>query len=77
LCCRKQAIALAGHFRKEGMNIILQKSNDEIPLEDYLSYLKRMEIGGMLYMKKDNEIQVINAATGSMQEVSMKELMGR
>ena len=75
--CRRQAIALANHFRKEGMHIILQKSNDAISMEDYLAYVKRMEIGGILYINKDTEIQVIDASAGSVQTVSIKELMAR
>jgi ATP phosphoribosyltransferase regulatory subunit len=72
---RKQAIILASHFRKDGMNAILQKSNDELNLEAYLAYAKRMSIGGILYLNSDHEIQVIEAATGTIQVAPMEEFL--
>lgn len=71
---RKQAISLANHFRKGGMNIILQKSNDVLKLEDYLAYGKRMNAGGILYLDNDTEIKVIDIASGSTQIASINEL---
>lgn len=73
---RKRAIALAGQFRKDGMNVILQVSNDDAELEDYMSYMKRKGIGGILYIVSETEIQVIDASTGTVQTVSIKELLG-
>lgn len=64
---REQALALANHFRKGGMNIILQKSNDSFSLEDYMAYAKRMTIGGILFFGEKDEIKVIDVATGVIQ----------
>jgi ATP phosphoribosyltransferase regulatory subunit len=72
---RKQAVALAGHFRKVGMNAILQKSNDAMEIEQYISYAKRMNIGGILYLNDPKQIQVIEAATGSIQTAAMEEFL--
>lgn len=72
---RKQAVALSNHFRKSNMNIILQKSTGDKKLEDYLSYGKRMNVGGILYLDNDTEIKVINIATGDMQIASIHELL--
>lgn len=72
---RQQAIALANHFRKSGMNIILQKSNDAIKLEDYLTYGKGMNAGGILYLDNDTQIKVIDIASGSTQIATIGELL--
>jgi len=72
---RRQAIALAEHFRKDGMNIVLQMSNDEFVLENYLAYMKRMDIGGLLYINSDSEIQVVDASSETVQTASIKELI--
>ena len=72
---RKQAIALANHFRKGGMNVILQKSNEKIKLEDYSDYGKRLNVGGIIYLDNDTEIKVIDIATGGVQVASIQELL--
>jgi ATP phosphoribosyltransferase regulatory subunit len=72
---RKQAIALAGHFRKDGINSILQKANENTTLEEYINYSRRMSIGGILYLDNDIEIKVIEAAAGTVQSVPMQEFL--
>jgi ATP phosphoribosyltransferase regulatory subunit len=72
---RKQAVALAGHFRKDGMNAILQKSNEAFDIEQYISYAKRMNIGGILYLNDPKQIKVIEAATGTIQMAAMEEFL--
>lgn len=72
---RKQAVALARHFRKDGMNAILQKSNESITIEAYISYAKRMNIGGILYLDNATEIKVIEAASGNVQVAQMAEFL--
>lgn len=64
---RRQAIALANHFRLGGMNIILQKSNDGISIEAYMEYAKRANAGGILYFDNDTEIKVIDVISGNVQ----------
>jgi ATP phosphoribosyltransferase regulatory subunit len=71
----KQAIALTGHFRKDGLNAILQKSNDRFSLEDYISYAKRMNIGGILYLDSDTEIKVIEADSGQIQTATFDDFL--
>lgn len=72
---RKQAIALANHFRKGGINTILQKMKDEFATEDYISYAKRMNIGGILLMDNDNDIKVLNITDGTVQAAPMREFL--
>jgi len=72
---RKQAVALAGHFRKDGMSAILQKSNESTNMDSYISYAKRMNIGGILYLDNDTEIKVIEAASGNIQAAPMEEFL--
>jgi ATP phosphoribosyltransferase regulatory subunit len=72
---RKQAIALANHFRKDGINTILQKSNDGFHTEDYAAYAKRMKIGGILYLDNADEIKVLDIASGTLQSAPMQEFL--
>ena len=72
---RKQAIALAGHFRKDGINTILQLSNSDREMEYYLEYTKRMSIGGILYLDNAAEINVVDAATGSIQRAELSDFL--
>jgi ATP phosphoribosyltransferase regulatory subunit len=72
---RKQAVALANHFRKDDINTILQRSNECFRPEDYQSYANRMNIGGILYLDNDSEIKVMDLSSGSIQAVSVKEFL--
>jgi len=72
---RKEAIALAGYFRKEGNNVVLQRSKEGVELETYLPFMKNMNIGGLLYIDSDRDILVMDASDGSRQMASIKELM--
>lgn len=72
---RKQAIALANHFRKGGINTILQMSKDELKTEEYIAYAGRMNIGGILYLDNDSEIKVMNITDGTVQSAPMKEFL--
>ena len=88
---RKHAIALANYFRKEGNNVVLQLSNthisksnmsadnksmDILSLNDYRSYMQRMNIGGLLLIDNDNEITIMDAHDGSIKKADFKELIG-
>lgn len=72
---KKQAISLANYFRKEGINTILQLSNDGMNTDDYLAYMKRMNIGGLLYIENDEEVTLMDASTGIVKKAPVKELM--
>lgn len=72
---RKQAISLAKYFRSDGNNVILQLSNEGMSVEDYKPYMKRMNIGGLLYIDNDNDIFVMDASSGSIQKASILDLM--
>lgn len=71
---RKQAVALANHFRKDGVNTILQKAKEDISIEEYLSYANRMSIGGILFLDNDKEIKVISG-DGTTQAALMEEFL--
>lgn len=64
---RKMAVALANHFRKDGINTILQKSKGEFDTNRYYDYANRMNIGGILYLDNDTNIKVLTTATRSLQ----------
>jgi ATP phosphoribosyltransferase regulatory subunit len=72
---RKQAIALANHFRKDGINTVLQKSKSGFEPADYIAYAKRMNIGGILYLDNDEDIKVMNIADGTIKNAPMKEFL--
>ena len=72
---RLQAVELAKHFRSSGMNIILQKSNDNLGISDYITYAQRINAGGILFIDTKDEIKVINAYDGDIKTVSLTELL--
>ncbi len=72
---RKHAISLAKHFRKDGINTILQMSNEEFSLEQYKAYAKRMSIGGILLLENAEEIMVVDVASGTVQAAPMQEFL--
>ncbi|MBH1941444.1 ATP phosphoribosyltransferase regulatory subunit [Mobilitalea sibirica] len=72
---RKQAIALAGHFRKDGINTLLQLSYDNLQLQELIDYGKRMNFGGILQLNSDTEIKVIDITTGDMKSAQLKEFL--
>lgn len=69
---RKLAIELAGNFRRDNMNTILQIYKGELDLEKYLQYANRVSLGGILHLDNDKEITVIDAATGSIQKAPLE-----
>ncbi len=71
----EKAIALAGHFRKQGMNIELLCKKEEVALEEYTAYSKRMGTGGILYFKGTNEIEVIDSGTGTSNIATFEEFI--
>lgn len=75
--CRLQAVELAKHFRKSNLNIILQKSNEDYDLKDYIEYAKRIHAGGILLIDNKEEIKIINASEGDIKTVALAELLQR
>lgn len=72
---RRQAIALASQFRKDGVSTVLHCTKCKDPAEEYLPYAKRMNIGGILFLDDDESIKVIEAATGKVQAAPMEEFL--
>ncbi len=64
---RNQAIALANHFRKSEMNVILQMSSIKKSIDQYIDYARRMNIGGILFFDDNTEIKVIDVHSGVVQ----------
>lgn len=72
---RRQAIALAKHFRSDGINAILQMSNEGISSEQYKTYAQGMNIGGILFLDNPKEIKVMDINSGTLQTASMEEFL--
>lgn len=70
---RKQAISLAKYFRNEGHNVIMQLYNSGLSLEDYRSYMKRMNIGGLLFIDNDREITIMDANEEGIKKTSITD----
>lgn len=60
---RDWAISLARDFREKGKNTELVKQEEQKSLADYITYGKRNLSGNMLYLKKQEEIVMINLHT--------------
>lgn len=74
---RKVAIELAGYFRKEGNNVILQLSKENRSIDDYQVYMKSMSIGGLLYIDSETDFILIDAESGNRQTVNINEIIHR
>lgn len=71
----ENAIVLANHFRKTGVNIELLREAANYSLDDYIAYSKRNGIGGILYFETPELIKVIRSESGDIQEASIKDFM--
>ncbi|MFU0826557.1 MAG: ATP phosphoribosyltransferase regulatory subunit [Lachnoclostridium sp.] len=71
----KNAVLLANHFRSQDLNIELLCYDDNIPLEEYISYSKRNRNGGILYFETPLLIQVINSETGEIQKATFEDFL--
>ncbi|QHQ62122.1 ATP phosphoribosyltransferase regulatory subunit [Anaerocolumna sedimenticola] len=71
----ENAIALANHFRNQGMNIELLRVRDNTSLEEYIAYSKRNGNGGILYYETAELIKVINSESSEIQEANIKDLI--
>lgn len=61
----EEAIKLAKQFRGEDMNVELLCAEEFLEPEEYAAYADRSGIGGILCIRDEKEILVINAADGS------------
>ncbi len=69
------AVRLAAGFRRDGMEIVLLKK--ERPMEDYLAYAKRSQIGGIVSLAEGDRVEVIEAASGKVTRTSFAELFAQ
>ncbi|ROR29336.1 ATP phosphoribosyltransferase regulatory subunit [Mobilisporobacter senegalensis] len=70
---RSFAINLATHFRNDGMNVELLLKNPVHDIQDYMNYGKVHGIGGVLYIKEDNLIKVIDLQTDTIKDARFKD----
>lgn len=71
---RRQAVGLANHFRADGINTILQKMSQE-NIEHYIAYSKNFNIGGILLLNNDSNIQVIDVEEGTSNYASVEQFL--
>lgn len=74
---RKIAIGLAGYFRKEDNNVILQLSKENVGIDEYKSYLMNMNIGGLLYIDDEKDIIIFDTESGNKQIVDINEISNK
>lgn len=72
---RETAIILANHFRKTKMSIELVRKSSNRKIEEYQEYAKRNKVGGILYLKEKDIVEVINLEKDSIQTVNLSSLM--
>ncbi len=69
------AVALANHFREQEMKIEMLVHDGNRTREDYITYAKRMGIGGILSLLSEEEVEVIHAMDGSVRTVPLKGML--
>ena len=68
----KEAILLAKDFRKNGKITEIIKRKNEISLEEYKVQARKSSCVSMMYLKSNNDIEMINLATGASKIVKSK-----
>ena len=66
----RDAIRLAKDFRAKAKNTELIKKSPEKGLEDYIRFGKEYYAGSLVYIKKSDEITMVNLVTGEQKEVN-------
>lgn len=66
----REAIALAKDFRAKAKNTeLIKKAKDKL-LEEYVRYGKEYYAGSLIYIKKNDEITMINLVTGEQKDIN-------
>lgn len=66
----REAIALAKDFRAKAKNTeLIKKAKDKL-LEEYVRYGKEYYAGSLIYIKKNDEITMINLVTGEQKNIN-------
>ena len=71
----EEGLRLSNYFRNTGLSIELLAKEDNYSIEDYLSYGKRMNIGGILYLQSSKKVQVYDINKATKKEVLIEDLM--
>jgi len=69
----KWAVSLARSFRAKGKNIEMLKREPEEEREVYEAYGKRSSIAGILYLRDDFKIEMVNLRTGEEKTVDARK----
>lgn len=69
----KWAISLAGNFRAKGKNIEMIKREPDEDREVYEAYGRRSSIAGILYLRDDFKIEMVNLRTGEEKTVDARK----
>ena len=72
----KLAIELTQMYRENGMKVELQKYNEKFTLDEYIQSAKSKNIGGIIYIKNDKSVEVINITTKEVKKAQFNDLMG-
>ena len=67
-----EAISLAKDFRKNGKQTELARKSESHDVESYVAYAKQNMCISMMYLKSNNEIEMINLLTGKVKTVTKK-----
>lgn len=67
-----EALSVARDFRRNGKQTEMTKKREDKTLEDYIAHAKQNLCISMMYLKANNEIEMINLKTGKKQIVTKK-----
>lgn len=73
---RRPAIFLASHFRRDGMNIELLLKKEDHSIDSYIEYGRSHGIGGILYIKEEHLIKVIDIGKNTITDAKIENLTG-
>ena len=65
-----EAISMAKEFRSNGKQVEIAKKTIDKAVREYVSYAKRNHFISMMYLKRNNEIEMVNLITGKAKVVT-------
>ena len=68
------AIGLANTLRNHKMNVVMQRQDEHLDLEDYIEYGKRHQIGGIFYLINQTLLKIADIQAGTIKEAKISDI---
>ena len=69
------AIGIAKEHRSKDMMVNMLLKNSDRTINDYIEYSKKNGLGGILYVRDKENLEIINASTEEIQSVKISDIL--